>query len=67
MYREYEIVEVLPNGSVRRAVIVSGLEFAKVALQKLAKRTASECFAADAKTRQVVAQMNVPAGEVASE
>jgi CheY-like chemotaxis protein len=35
------------------------LEFAKVALQGLAKRTKNECFAADARTRQVVMQMNV--------
>jgi len=51
MYREYEIFEVMPDGSVRRAALVSGLEFARVTLHELAKRTGNECFAADAKTR----------------
>lgn len=60
VYKEYEIFEVLPDGSVRRAALVSGLEFAKVTLHELAKRTPNECFVADAKTRQLVAQMNVP-------
>jgi hypothetical protein len=67
MHREYEIFEVLPNGSVRRAAIVCGLEFAKVTLHGRAKRTPNECFAADSRTRQVVAQLNVPLGEIASE
>ena len=60
MIREYEIFEVLPNGSALRVTAVSGLEFAQLTLQELAKHTSSECFAADAKTRQVVAQVNVP-------
>jgi hypothetical protein len=60
MVREYEIFEVLPNGSTRRISAVSGLEFAHRGLKELAKHTSNECFAADAKTRQVVAQMNVP-------
>lgn len=59
MHRVYEIFEVLPSGSPQRVAVVSGLEFAKVALQHLAKRTSNECFAADAKTRQVVMQLNV--------
>jgi hypothetical protein len=40
------------------------LEFAKVALQGLAKRTENECFAADARTRQVVMQVNVAAAKL---
>jgi hypothetical protein len=56
----YEIFEVPPNGSPQRVTVVSGVEFAKVALQGLAKRTSNECFAADARTRQVVMQLNVP-------
>jgi hypothetical protein len=64
---KYEIFEVLQNGSVRRVAVVSGFEFAKVTLHELAKRTLNECFAAEAKTRQVVAQLNVPPGGVASE
>jgi hypothetical protein len=60
MYRVYEIFEVMPNGSPQRVSVVAGLEFAKVALQRLANQTNNECFAADEKTRQVVMQMNVP-------
>jgi protein-disulfide isomerase-like protein with CxxC motif len=60
MHRVYEIFEVMPNGAPRRVNLVSGLEFAKVALQGLARRTNNECFIADANTRHVVMQMNVP-------
>lgn len=59
MHRVYEIFEVPPNGSPQRVTVVSGVEFAKVALQGLAERTSNECFAADAKTRQVVMQLNM--------
>ena len=59
MYRVYEVIEVLPNGSRQTVTVVSGLEFAKAALEGLAKRTHDECLAVDAKTRQVVMQLNV--------
>ena len=35
---------------------MSDLEFSLLTLRELAKRTSNECFAADAKTRQIVAQ-----------
>jgi hypothetical protein len=60
MHRVYEIFEVMPNGAPQRISVVSGLEFAKVALQGLARRTNNECFIADANIRHVVMQMNVP-------
>lgn len=60
MYRSYEILEVMPDGSTVKRMVVRGLEFAKVALEGLAKRTANECIAEDQKTHQVVAQLNVP-------
>jgi hypothetical protein len=63
MYSVYEIFEVLPDGSTLRISRASSLEFAKLALQELAKRTRNECFVADAKTRQVVAQLNVSQGK----
>jgi len=63
MYSVYEIFEVLPDGSALRISRVSGLEFANVALQELAKRTKNECFVADARTRRVVAQLNVSQGK----
>lgn len=64
MHRVYEIVEVLPSGSPQLVTVVSGLEFAKVALQSLAERTHNECFAADTRTRQVVMQLNVPSAKL---
>ena len=59
MYSVYEIFEVLPNGSTLKISRVSGLEFANLALRELAKRTRNECFVTDARTRRVVAQLNV--------
>jgi len=64
MYSVYEIFEVLPDGSALRISRVSGLEFANLALQELAKRTKNECFIADARTRRVVAQLNVSQGKL---
>ena len=59
MHRVYEIFEVMPNGSPQRVTVVSGLEFAKVAIQDLAKHTSNECSVVDATTHQVIIQMNV--------
>jgi hypothetical protein len=50
----------MPDGSTVKRAVVFGLEFAKVALEALSKRTSNECIAADEKTHQVVAQMNLP-------
>ncbi len=63
MYSVYEIFEVLPDGSTLRISRESSLEFAKLALQELAKRTKNECFVADARTKQVMAQLNVSQGK----
>jgi CheY-like chemotaxis protein len=60
MQRQYYICEVLPSGAAERVATVTGLEVAQRRLQALAKHTSNECFAMDAKTRQIVAQMNVP-------
>ncbi len=59
MHRVYKIFEVMPNGSPQRVTVVSGLEFAKVAIQDLAKHTSNECSVVDATTHQVIIQMNV--------
>ena len=64
MYRVYEVIEVLPNGSRQTVTVVSGLEFAKAALEDLAKRTRCECLAVDAKTHQVVMQLNVDSAKL---
>ncbi|HKW35142.1 MAG TPA: hypothetical protein VJN92_19170 [Candidatus Acidoferrum sp.] len=60
VYRSYEICEVMPDGSAVKRSVLSGLEFAKIALENLSKRTTNECIATDERTHQVVAQMNVP-------
>ena len=60
MNRVYEIFEVLPDGPPQRVNVISGLELAKSQLREVANHTCSECFAADAETHQIVAQMNVP-------
>lgn len=60
MQRRYDIFEVLASGSAQRVASVTGLELAQRRLQELAKHTTNECFAMDARTRQIVAQMNVP-------
>ena len=60
MHRVYEIFEVLPNGSPQRVSVISGLDSAKARLTELANQTPNECFASDARTRQIVALMNVP-------
>src|SRR5437868_6970529 len=60
VYRAYGIFEVMPDGSSVKRAAVTGLEFAKLSLEELSKRTSNECFAADRNTHQVVAQMNMP-------
>src|SRR5947207_6029910 len=50
----------MPDGSSVKRAAVTGLEFAKLSLEELSKRTSNECFAADRYTHQVVAQMNMP-------
>lgn len=60
MYRSYEILEIMPDGSTVKRGVVNGLEIAKVALENLARRTANECIAADERTHQIVAQLNLP-------
>ena len=50
----------MPDGSTVKRMVVHGLEFAKVSLEDLAKRTSNECIATDERTHQVVAQLNLP-------
>lgn len=60
VYRSYEIFEVMPNGSTVKRAVVRGLEFAKITLEDLSQRTSNECIAADERTHQIVAQLNLP-------
>lgn len=65
MHRAYNIFEVMPDGSTVKRAAVSGLEFANLALEEVARRTTNECIAADRNTHQLVAQMNVPLAKAA--
>lgn len=60
MYRSYEILEVMPDGSTVKRSVVNGLEIARITLDNLSKRTSNECIATDEETHQVVAQLNLP-------
>ena len=60
VYRAYDILEVMPDGTTIKRATVSGLEFAKLSLEELSGRTTNEWIAADRYTHQIVAQMNVP-------
>lgn len=64
MHRVYEVVQVLPDGSRWVGAVVPGVEFAKAALGNLAKRAHDECLAIDAKTHQVVMQLNVDSAKL---
>jgi hypothetical protein len=44
VHRVYEIFEVMPDGSSLKGAVVSGLEFARLALEELSKRTTNECW-----------------------
>ncbi|HEX4600448.1 MAG TPA: hypothetical protein VH116_03555 [Gemmatimonadales bacterium] len=57
---EYDVFEVLPDGSRVRRDSQSGLEAAWEELSRLAKRTTNELLAIHTRTRHVVAQVNVP-------
>jgi hypothetical protein len=64
MYSAYEVIEVLRNGSRQTVTVASSLEFAKAVLEELAKRTPYECLVVDAKTHQVVMQLNVESSKL---
>ena len=57
---EYDVFEVLPDGSRVPRASLSGLEAAWEELSRLAKRTSNELLATRTHTHQVVAQVNVP-------
>lgn len=63
MHADYDIFEVLPNGSKVRISTVPNLKLALSRLERLAKLTRDECFVTDAKTQQIVAQRNLPAAK----
>jgi hypothetical protein len=57
---EYDVFEVLPDGSRVPRASLPGLEAVWEELSRLAKRTTNELLATHTQTHQVVAQLNVP-------
>jgi hypothetical protein len=66
MNRDYEIFELLPDGSPIWKGHGSGLDSVRVKLEKLAAKTANECIAMHLPTREIVARVNIGAAKVRS-
>jgi len=61
MEREYELFELLADGSPMWRGQGSGLRDVRVKLQEIARTTTNECFAMYLPTREIVARLNVGA------
>lgn len=61
MEREYELFELLADGSPMWRGQASGLRDVRLKLQEIAKTTANECFAMYSPTKEIVARLNVGA------
>lgn len=60
MYREYDIFEQLPDGSVEWRGFVIGLDTARTRLELLGNRSKHEFFAMHTPTKEIVVRVNVP-------
>ena len=58
MDREYEVFELLPDGSPMWRTHVSGLHAGRIVLERLASTTENECYLYHLATKEVVARMN---------
>ena len=58
MERDYDILERLPDASVRCRVQVHGTAHVPKVLEELGKQTTNECFARDIRTREIIARVN---------
>jgi hypothetical protein len=58
MERDYDILEKLPDASVRCLVHVHGTACVPKVLEQLAKQTTNECFAMNIRTREIIARVN---------
>jgi hypothetical protein len=59
MDREYDLFEILPDGSVLWRAVVPGLENALARLKMLGSLSTNEHFAIHTPTRTVVSRVNV--------
>jgi hypothetical protein len=58
MDEDYDIFEICSDRSVTWRVRVHGTQLALAVLQAIGKQTASECFASNIGTREVIARIN---------
>lgn len=61
MEREYELFELLVDGSLMWRDHASGMRDVRLKLQEIAKTTTHECFAMYLATKEIVARLNVGA------
>ena len=66
MEREYELFELLADGSPMWRGQASGLRDVRLKLKEIAKNTTSECFAMHLQTKEIVARLNIRASSGAS-
>jgi hypothetical protein len=62
--REYDIFEKFPDGFPVWRGFASGLVNASLKLAQIAKQTTNECFMVCLPSKEIVARLNVPAGEL---
>jgi hypothetical protein len=58
MNNEYDVFEVLPNGSAVWHACVQGTQDALEMVRLLGKRTRNECFATDLSKQKIIARVN---------
>jgi hypothetical protein len=56
--REYDILEVCPNGDLLWRVCVSGLENARLKVAELGTESSNQFFATHTPTKEIVAKIN---------
>jgi hypothetical protein len=58
MEQDYDILERLPDTSVRCLIRVHGTLHVPKVLEELGKQTANECFAKNIRTNEILARVN---------
>ena len=59
MHREFDIFEVLPNGSEIWRLCAHGTENALHVLTQLASKTTNECYAIKVETNEIISRVNI--------
>ncbi len=58
MLRDYDIFEVLPDGSKIWRVNAYGVENALIALTNVASKTKNECYAINIRSKDIIGRLN---------